>query len=504
MDDVSVEPLWRRAGFFGALLWCTYAYFIPSPSWNPNSRFDLTLALVEQGVVHIDAYHDNTFDKAYYEGHHYSDKAPGVALLAVPAYAAFQALWTAAGGASPVVRVVGRDGVLGAHLAKGDGSDDVLLSPSFRWGQYVASIFTCGLAGACLGVMLMVTAAGHGRSVQDATAIAMSLALGTLVFPYSTSLYGHVPAAALAFCGFFLLRAKSRPHVATAFASGLAAAMAAACEWPAALLTAFIGVYTLTRFRRSKVCVAWAAGAVVPTMLVLAYNKVAFGSVFRLGYTHLESPEFSAGMASGFMGIAVPSPSRFVAVLFGRARGLVYTAPILLVATWGFFRPKSALRNTFLLSIFATVSFLLLCAGYFMWWGGAAMGPRHVISALPFWCLALVWVWPSAASPTWTGHAVFLCLALSVINMTLGTAVGLEAPMTSDVLFRYVYPLAVRGQFPYAPGASNIGRLLGLPGALSLLPLMLLWTTYIFWVWRLLPVTGGFSRKTKAKASTHE
>src|SRR5919202_6154659 len=68
----------------GLLLLGSYAYFYQGGGWNQNSRLDLSRALVERGTLQIDAYADNTGDKAVFDGHAYSDKAPGQALAAVP------------------------------------------------------------------------------------------------------------------------------------------------------------------------------------------------------------------------------------------------------------------------------------------------------------------------------------------------------------------------------------------------------------------------------------
>src|SRR5229473_3183740 len=73
----------RLALLAGGLL-ASYAYFYQAGGWNQNSRFDLVLALVQRGTVRIDAYSDNTGDKTVFDGHVYSDKAPGQALAAVP------------------------------------------------------------------------------------------------------------------------------------------------------------------------------------------------------------------------------------------------------------------------------------------------------------------------------------------------------------------------------------------------------------------------------------
>src|SRR5256712_13515877 len=78
----------RRALLISAVAFISYAYFYQGGGWNQNSRFDLVRAILERGTLRIDAYQENTGDKALFNGHYYSDKAPGLALLALPAAAA--------------------------------------------------------------------------------------------------------------------------------------------------------------------------------------------------------------------------------------------------------------------------------------------------------------------------------------------------------------------------------------------------------------------------------
>src|SRR3712207_4945657 len=70
------------------LFW--YGFFFQVPVWNENSRYDLVRALVDDHTTIIDRYHTNTGDKAFYDGHYYSTKPPGSALLGAPAYAAMR------------------------------------------------------------------------------------------------------------------------------------------------------------------------------------------------------------------------------------------------------------------------------------------------------------------------------------------------------------------------------------------------------------------------------
>ena len=72
-------------GLFALLLFaCVYVHQNRFNSATPVSRLDLLHALVTEGTFRIDAYHQNTPDKAIHGGHFYSDKAPGTVVLAFP------------------------------------------------------------------------------------------------------------------------------------------------------------------------------------------------------------------------------------------------------------------------------------------------------------------------------------------------------------------------------------------------------------------------------------
>src|SRR5215469_13324677 len=89
----------KTALLVGLVTFLSFAYFYEGGGWNQNSRFDLLRAIVERHTLQIDAYHENTGDKAHFHGHYYSDKAPGLVFLAVPFALA----------ARPLLRVAGVD-----------------------------------------------------------------------------------------------------------------------------------------------------------------------------------------------------------------------------------------------------------------------------------------------------------------------------------------------------------------------------------------------------------
>src|SRR5262245_64689993 len=73
----------RVAVVMTAALVVSYAYFYQAGGWNQNSRFALVRAILERHTLQIDAYQLHTGDRALYEGHYYSDKAPGLSLAAL-------------------------------------------------------------------------------------------------------------------------------------------------------------------------------------------------------------------------------------------------------------------------------------------------------------------------------------------------------------------------------------------------------------------------------------
>src|SRR5579863_7045447 len=92
------SPRHRKAAWLlGFVIFFSFIYFYEGGGWNQNSRFDLLRAIVERHTLQIDAYHENTQDKAHFQGHYYSDKAPGLVFLAVPFAVAARGVMRAVG-----------------------------------------------------------------------------------------------------------------------------------------------------------------------------------------------------------------------------------------------------------------------------------------------------------------------------------------------------------------------------------------------------------------------
>lgn len=479
-----VRRLDRRLAFVVfALLFASYAYFYQGGGWNENSRMDLVRALVEDHSLAIDRFHMNTGDKAKLGEHYYSDKAPGLSLLAVPAYA--------------LVRL------FGARL--GEHSFVVLAS-------YVVTTLTVGLATALLGALLYRASRRLGATPRGALLAALGYGLGTTAFPFATLFFGHQMAAFLAFAAFSLAwSCRDRHSDPRSFAAGALAGLALVTEFPLAPVVGILFWYHADARHRARRLVTFAAGLALVLLPLALYSTAAFGSPWRTGYSVLaDAGSRHEMLGRGTFGLGLPSLGVFVELMIGRYRGLFPYSPLLFLALAGFAfglgllstappeerRPHPQRRELWA-ALAVVVYFVLFVSSYTWWHGGASFGARHLLPMLPFLCLPLGLV--ADLRPR-------LALGLgivSVIVMTMVTAVQPKpGEWVNDPFFSKIAPAFFRGELAAGKScplvgntderhvpllrnatndAFNLGMVLGgrhrLP---TLLPLLALWVSVVF------------------------
>jgi hypothetical protein len=456
--------------FFGS------AYFYQDPEWNGNSRLALTRAIVELGTLNIDAYHESpgwyTGDKAFFDGHYYTDKAIGTSLLAVPL------LWLLEAGAT----------LLGTAVSTG------AIKHALTTGVMSATFALAGLA--MYSVALEMT-----NSPIKAAAATLAATLGSMLWPYSAVFYGHVPAAAFLAVTFALLfsarRAEGRGNRWTWFGIGVCAGAAFLSDHTAAVVIAGLGVYGLIVLRGLKtgegISRAWSAlaGALIPLSLFFAYNLTIYGRPVAFGYTHEVEERFQDIMSLGLMGIRLPAAGAAYHISVDPRFGLFWLSPVLALAPvgyWWSFKRREYVAES-LVSIFALAAIFAVNAASFLWYGGSAFGPRLLITALPFFIVPMALV-----ARRWMGPLIILG-ALSAINMIIplygriqydrlefkpdkgGFYVGGVPFNGFSLLYGYGLPearrLAALGETPWTLGTAlglsvigSIGALLGAEAAL--------------------------------------
>ena len=310
------------------------------------SRLCLTRSLLA-GHVTTGSCAGNSFDQARYHDRTYSDKAPGMSLLAVP---------------SLLLTSLPRPGGWNARR-------------DFR--LWVIRVLTGGVA--FLLVALAVGRVSEGLAPGRGGLALVTFALATLMGAMAATTFGHGTAAALGF-GAFLLGWRGRHALA-----GLLAGFAVVVEYQTAIVVAVVAVYVALKGWRP--IVSYVAGVVPGALVLAAYDRAAFGSPFHLSYRYVAN-KYAGDQASGLFGISLPHWSSVGQVLLAD-RGLLVASPVTVAALIGLaLLARRNLREA--LSCAAVVSgFLLLEFGYFLPYGGTSPGPRFLIPALPFLAVGL-------------------------------------------------------------------------------------------------------------------
>lgn len=454
---------------YAAWLFGLVAYFLPPATWNPVSRFDLTRALVEERTLSIDSFVSNTGDRSLAHGRWYTDKPPLVSFAAAPVYALVH-LSQRLRGVEPSVTIVGSE----LHPA-------VRVTPNraFQQALYLCSLATSGVLSVALTLALFELLRRR-TPTRTAFVTATLVVLGTPVFPYATSFYSHVPAAALLVFAAFLLDprgARPRGTLATAQLrwAGACLALAPGCEYLTLFPAAVLGLWFVRETAppaRLRVVRELVIGGSAPVVLLAAYHTAAFGAPWRTGYSFMTNPNFLAGHASGLLGIHLPTWAGSYGLLLSARRGLLYVSPIAVFGVlFGVQHVRRRRDVVFAAGLAALGALFLLNAGYYMWWGGAAAGPRHLIPGLPF--LAAGVMVGLRSYLRWVRWLVVAVGLVSIANMVALTAVGIEAPERGDILAGYAWPRLAAGKLATYAGGANLGMKLGLEGLWSLVPLAL-------------------------------
>ena len=411
-----------------ALVWFSCAWF---GSWelntNTETRLFASISLGEQHDATIDEFADLTIDKARFGSHYYLDKAPGMTLMAIPAVMIGD-WWT------------GREATGLAKIAGGD------FARYLRIRLRIAVAMGPAILTALAAVLLFEMGVGLTGSVGAGVFAALGFALGTPIWGWSTTLLGHAPVAALYVIAIWAVWRGARdatPRLRFALLTGASLGWAVVVEYQAALAGGAIAFWALSRYRRQggaywRPILAAAVGGLVALIPLALYNLVAFDTPFKIGYSGVVGWE---GMHRGLFGLGWPAPRALLEITFGPTRGIVWVAPILLLAPrgleawWG----EPDRREWAVMLGAVTMIVLLVNAAYVYWDGGNSTGPRLSMPMVGALALALAPVWAKLRSRTMRlaaagllGVSIFLNVAIASADIFAPPI--FRFPIWSDVL----------------------------------------------------------------------
>jgi hypothetical protein len=387
------------------LVWLSCAWF---GSWalNPNNstRMFAAIALVEHQVARIDEFQSLTIDKAEFGGHVYLDKAPGMTLLALPA------------------------AVIAEHVSARPPTPESVWNAPFEYWMTVrlrlAVATVSALLAALAAVALYDLALKTSGSAGGALFASLAFALGTPVWGWSTTVFGHAPVADLLVIAVWALW-RGGEERATRFAAiaGAALGLAVLIEFQAVLAGSVIALWGAFRLRAPRPLIAAAlAGAATLLIPLIAYNMLAFGTPFRLGYQGVNG---FPGMNEGLFGLTSPKFAVLSEIIVGLRRGIVWVAPVLILTPFGLWQLAKRQRGLAVTLASAAFVVLLVNAAYIYWDGGHSTGPRHSVPAIgllsvglaAFWANRIYW-WERAFAVAILGLSITINLAIAAANIT--------------------------------------------------------------------------------------
>ncbi|MCW4462132.1 hypothetical protein OK349_10475 [Sphingomonas sp. BT-65] len=407
---------WQVPALLFALVWLSCTWF-GSWAFNPNSatRLLAATAIVEKGDARIDDFADMTIDKALFDGHFYMDKAPGMTLMALP--------WVA----------------LTNHVTNSTSFDiphrlfDPAAEDFLRLRLRVAVAFTSAILTALAAIALLDLGTGLTGSRAAGLFGAVGFAFGTTMWGWSTTYFGHAPTTALiAIALWSVWRGTSGGSPGRhALIAGLALGWAVVIEHTAILTGAPVALWALWRIRGWEAQRLWRtiglalAGGIVAAIPLLAYNLAVFGHPFQTGYSGVVGFE---GMRQGLFGLTYPKLDVLWQILGGKRRGMVWVAPVLVLAPFGIWTLLRTPRTRDIGAVAAAgaVVAFLYHAAYVYWDGGNSTGPRHALPAVAYLAIGLAAFWSGANRfEEWLGGGFLI--ASVAINLAIAAA-EVQAP----------------------------------------------------------------------------
>jgi hypothetical protein len=478
----------RYAYFMLFLLFVvSYGYFFQGGGWNQNIRIYLTRAIIHQGTFVVDDYKEdseemefvNAGDWAFYNGHYYSNKSPGLSFLAVPSFA------------------------LAEYCLQFLMPDDP--ERQVRFSSYCSNLFTVVLMSSLLSLLMFhVFYYFFHTSLSTALFATLFFGFGTLAFPYSTAFYAHQPAAFCFFFSFVLILHIKQDTVykkqVAALLAGFSAGVGVLIEPSGIYILLAIFLYLVAFREGRRHIVLFAVGCIPSGVVQLVYNFVCFGHPLALSYHYAN--EIVMSKVNGKL-FGLPDMVRIKWLLFSPIRGLVFLSPVFLMAIPGtllFFKEKKW-RLEALTSICISLWFIIFIASFYGIM--TATAPRYLLPAFPFFFLLTGFSFlrfPKIFS-------VVGCVSL-LINLAI-TLVGIEIPWRLRVplvvvAFKNIIagnvsinpvPISHFHNYPsiyelanimtWAPNFNsfNLGEIIFPHSVASILPLLGFWVIWGYW-WR--------------------
>lgn len=443
-----------------------FLYLYPFPQFpeinNPheNVRFYMTASMVEEGTYAIDTMRERwgwVNHASARNGHLFSVKAPGTSWLGVPGYALYYG-WT---------RLV--DAPVDQRSA-------------LWWCRLTGSVIpTLAFAWIFLGFLLRRL---DNRVISLGTYLAV--VLGSPFYAYGMMFVSHSLAGVCAFGAFALLRnawvrRQAAPHgegapliARNAFWAGLLAAAVTLFEYPGLIMSAGLSLWALFVLRPSRSWWWFVAGAVIPTLLMMHFQWVAYDNPLTPGHRHLDIVGLSAVHTQGLNGATTFHWEALRELILSPTFGLLAGMPLVLLCVLMPPRHRKRWRVPELVALTLCALTAVAIAFVEHWRAGWTVGPRYLVMLLPLlgWCAALSLRRMAHLAP-WLGQGLTLGLvAVGLVRSGWASAHYPHLPEQVRNPVAFLTRLVEDGHFPdtllpWTGWVSAVPWLLALLGAFA-------------------------------------
>ncbi|MBU1201539.1 MAG: hypothetical protein KJ583_01970 [Nanoarchaeota archaeon] len=280
--------LWKSKSFRLFLTFLIiYSVFANIDGWNENSRLDLTRAIVDEGTFKIDKYANNTGDRAFYNGHYYSDKFPGSSFIAVPFYFVYKYTF-----GTPDIST---------------GLFELNSDPAYFFMVFFIIMFTSALFSALTVVLIFKISRYFTNILLHRYLVAFAYGLGTIAFSQATFFMGHAIATFFAFASFYLIFKMRQEKIGDYyFLSGFLGGLAFLVDIYA-LAVVFISLILVLVTKKFNLIFKFLCGFAVFVFVLFLYNYACFDNPLSFSYQNVEGINFGPW----YNGIAVYSNCHF-------------------------------------------------------------------------------------------------------------------------------------------------------------------------------------------------
>lgn len=376
-----------------------FAWPIQVQGFNQNAHYALVKALsngqpyIEEVIGEVGEL--STGDTATFEGHLYAVKAPGLAIVSLPAYLAAEA------------------------------------SGMRTTGDPMRALWVLHLVGSVIpAVVLIVLMLAFGERIEPGFGVpaAAIVGLGTLVLPFATLFFAHALSAMLGFAAFYVLwhERSGPPRLGRLTVAGLLAGLAITVEYQSWLLAAILAAYAGARSDRLRRGLAYGMGLAAGLVPLLAYQWWAYGNPLHTPYDDY----WREHGASGRHFTTLPSAERAADFLFS-SMGLLVVCPVVVCGLVGallLYRRGARAESVVLVGTTLAYGVYFSRLGAF----GGLGPPRYLMTIMPFATAGLAVALRSVPLTT------IALAAISIFQVVVMTATGPLAAYDGSWLERLV------------------------------------------------------------------